>query len=95
MWRTHFRVESSAESLRQRLNSRPGFNSYEAFNSLDLNDNGSINATELKRMIESRGYWVSYQEVDQVVDKMDRNKNGRVTFAEFREETQPRSPVRR
>lgn len=95
MWRTHFRVESAAESLRQRLNSRPGFNSYEAFNSLDLNDNGTIDAVELKRMIESRGYWVSYQEVDQVVDKMDRNKNGRVTFAEFREETLPRSPARR
>lgn len=95
MWRTHFRVESNAESLRQRLASRPGFNSYEAFNSLDLNDNGSLDATELKRMIESRGYFVSYQEVDNVIDKMDKNKNGRVTFAEFRDETLPKSPARR
>lgn len=95
MWRTHFRVESSAESLRQRLNSRPGFNCYEAFNSLDLNDNGALDATELKRMIESRGYFVSYQEVDKLVDKMDKNKDGRVTFAEFRDETLPRSPARR
>jgi Ca2+-binding EF-hand superfamily protein len=95
MWRTHFRVESSGESLRQRLNSRPGFNCYEAFNSLDLNDNGSLDATELKRMIESRGYFVSYQEVDNLVDKMDKNKDGRVTFAEFRDETLPKSPARR
>jgi len=95
MWRTHFRVESAAESLRQRLNSRPGFNCYEAFNSLDLNDNGSLDATELKRMIESRGYWVSYQEVDNLVTKMDKNRDGRVTFAEFRDETLPKSPARR
>jgi len=95
MWRTHFRVEGAAESLRQRLNGRPGFNSYEAFNSLDLNDNGSLNAVELKRMIESRGYWVSFQEVDNLVTKMDTNKNGRVTFAEFRDETLPKSPARR
>lgn len=95
MWRTHFRVESQAESLRQRLNSRPGFNCYEAFNSLDLNDNGSIDASELKRMIESRGYFVGWKEVDQVIDKFDKNKDGRVTFSEFRDEALPKSPARR
>ena len=95
MWRTHFRVEQSAESLRQRLNSRPGFNCYEAFNSLDLNDNGTINASEMKRMIESRGYFVGWKEVDQVIDKFDRKKDGRVTFSEFRDEALPKSPARR
>jgi len=95
MWRTHFRVENSAENIRQRLASRPGFNCYEAFNSLDLNDSGCINTDELKRMIESRGYFVGFKEVDQVIDKMDKNKNGRVTFSEFREETLPKSPARR
>ena len=28
-------------------------------------------------MIESRGYFVGYKEVDAVVDKMDTNKDGR------------------
>jgi Ca2+-binding EF-hand superfamily protein len=68
---------------------------YEAFNSLDLNDNGSINSSEIKRMIESRGYFVGFKEVDHVVDRMDKNKNGRVTFSEFRDETLPKSPARR
>ena len=95
MWRTHFRVESAAENLRQRLNSRPGFNCYEAFNSLDLNDNGSIDASELKRMIESRGYFVGWKEVDQVVDKFDKNKDGRIHFSELRDEILPKSPARR
>ena len=40
MWRTHIRVENAGEALRQRLNTLPGFNAYEAFNSLDLNDDG-------------------------------------------------------
>lgn len=95
MCRTHFRVESQAESLRQRLNSRPGFNSYEAFNSLDLSDNGTIDASELKRMIESRGYFVDWKQVDQVIDRFDKSKDGRVTFSEFRDETLPKSPARR
>lgn len=95
MWRTHFRVENQAETLRQRLSSRPGFNCYEAFNSLDCNDNGSVDASELKRMIESRGYFVGWKEVDQVVDKFDKNKDGRINFSEFRDETLPKSQARR
>ena len=58
MCRTHIRSENAAEALRQRLNSHPGFNAYEAFNSLDLNGDGNVTATELRRMIESRGYFV-------------------------------------
>jgi Ca2+-binding EF-hand superfamily protein len=95
MWRTHFRVEQAAETVRQRLASRPGFNCYEAFNSLDLNGDGSIGSSELKRMIESRGYFIGFKEIDNVIDKMDKNKDGRVSFSEFRDETLPKSPARR
>ena len=95
MMRTHMRVESAGENLRVSLQYKPGFNVYDAFNSLDFNDNGSLSAYELKRMIESRGYFVGHKEVQQVIDKMDRNKDGRVTLAEFRDETLPKSPARR
>ena len=95
MWRTHIRVENSAELMRQRLAARPGFNAYEAFNSLDINGSGSISASELQRMIESRGYFVGYREVAQVIDKFDKNKDGGVTFSELREEIAPKSPTRR
>jgi len=47
MWRTHIRVENAAELARQRLQARPGFNAYEAFNSLDMNGSGSISTNEL------------------------------------------------
>ena len=73
MMRTHLRVESAAESLRVSLQYRPGFNVYDAFNSLDLNNTGSLSAYEIKRMIESRGYFVGFKEVQQVISKMDRN----------------------
>mgnify|MGYP000078636089 CR=1 FL=1 len=82
MWRTHIRVENSAEHIRQKLAARPGFNAYEAFNSLDLDGSGSITVPELMRMIESRGYYVGHKEAAQVIDKFDKNKDGRVSFAE-------------
>ena len=39
------------------------FNVYEAFNSLDLNKDGRITIDEMKRMIESRGYFVNDKDV--------------------------------
>ena len=49
----------------------------------------------MKRMIESRGYFVGFKEVDSVIEKFDKNKDGRVTFSELREEILPKSPARR
>lgn len=72
----------------------PYFNVYEAFNSLDLRDDGAITRDEFKRLIQSRGFYVSEKEAEELVEKMDKNKDGRVSFAEFREEMMPRSPVR-
>jgi Ca2+-binding EF-hand superfamily protein len=95
LWRTHFRSEAQAETIRQRLQTMPYFNVYEAFNSMDLNDSGSITQSEFRRMIQSRGFYVSDKEVTELVEKMDKNKDGRVSFAEFREEIMPKSPVRR
>ena len=95
MWRTHIRCENAAEGLRQSLNANPGFNSYEGFNSLDLNEDGRVTAVEIRRMIESRGYFVGQKEVDQLVDKMDKNKDRSVALHEFSEEARNKSPVRR
>lgn len=82
VWRTHFRSEVVAESTRQRLQRMPYFNVYDAFNSLDQNDSGRISRDEFKRLIQSRGYYVSEKEATEIVDKMDKNKDGRVSFAE-------------
>ena len=95
MWRTHFKIECANETLRQRLQARPMFNIYEAFNSLDINDDGRVTLDELKRLVQSRGYFVCDKDMFQVVDKMDKNKDGSVNFHEFREELVPKSPVKR
>lgn len=95
MWRVHFKTESAAELIRQRLSTKPYFNVYEAFNSCDLNDSGAVTQDEFRRIIESRGFYVSDQEAGQILKKFDTNKDGRVCYSEFREEMMPKSPVRR
>ena len=51
VWATHFKSEVAAELIRQRLRKMPYFNVYDAFTSLDLNDDGTITRDEFKRMI--------------------------------------------
>lgn len=64
MWRVHFKVESAAENIRRRLAAKPCFNVYEAFNSLDVHEHGSLCKEEFRRLIESRGFYVSDKEAD-------------------------------
>ena len=94
LWNLHFRVESASESVRQRLQANPYFNVYSAFNSLDLNWDGAITSDEIKRLIESRGFYVSHVEAEQIVKKFDANCDGRVTLGEFRDEITPKSPCK-
>lgn len=82
VWRTHFKVESFSESIRQRLYKRPGFDVYEAFTSCDLYDDGIISKDELRRLIESRGFYVSDKEVSTLVEKIDKDKDGRISLHE-------------
>ena len=94
MWRTHFKVEAAAECVRQRLASHPHFNVVQAFNSLDLNCDGKINSCEIQRIIESRGFYVTKKEADQVLAKFDERKTGEVVFHEFKGEIEPKSPLK-
>lgn len=95
MWRVHFKVEIAAESVRQRLACNPHFNAVQAFNSLDLNADGRVNSHEIKRIIESRGFYVTQKEASQVLKKFDDDNDGTVTLHQFRGEIEPKSPVRR
>jgi len=72
----------------------PYFNAFEAFNSLDLTGTGEIAIPDVRRMLESRGFFCSDKEVGDVVHKFDRNQNGRISLAEFSREMRPKSPVR-
>ena len=94
MWRQHFKLEVAAEAVRQRLNCNPHFDAYSAFNTLDLNSDGRIDACEIKRIIESRGFYVSQKEANSVLKKFDSHNTGAVYVREFKEEIEPKSPCK-
>jgi Ca2+-binding EF-hand superfamily protein len=92
VWRTHFRVETSAESLRKRLTKNYNFDFYTAFKTCDLNDNGLISKNELKDLLNERGIFASEQDVGHLMSKFDKDQDGRITYGEFMEEMIPKSP---
>ena len=82
IWRTHFRIESMAENTRQRLSKRPLFNVYDAFATCDINEDGRITKDEIRELIESRGFYVTEKEVRGLVDKYDKDRDGRISYSE-------------
>lgn len=52
--RLHLENEGSSESLRQKLNKKGAFNVHDAFNLLDLNEDGHITPDEVRNVMLCR-----------------------------------------
>ena len=94
LWRTHFRVELLAEDLRRQLEVNPLFSLNDAFAICDSNHTGEFTIHELRRLIESRGFFVSDKEAISIMEKFDKDKRGAVTKQEFMQELIPKSPFK-
>ncbi len=44
--------------------------------------------------MESKGVRVNYKELDSLVDKFDKNKDGKISYGEFIDEMMPKSPAK-
>jgi Ca2+-binding EF-hand superfamily protein len=84
--------ESLSERLRQRLSRRPEFNCYDAFQAIDRDRNGFITYEEMKTVLEENGCKVSNRDLKCLMDRYDKNKDGRVSYSEFVQEVTPKSP---
>jgi Ca2+-binding EF-hand superfamily protein len=57
---------------------------YEAFNSIDLNNDGEVSASEIKRVVGSRGHYVSEKEAALLVKKFDTDHDSKIAIDEVR-----------
>ena len=60
-----------------------------------MNADGRVHASEVKRIIESRGFYVTSKEAAQVLKKFDDYNDGTVHYREFEGEIRPKAPVKR
>jgi len=60
---------------------------------VDTNEDGRITKNELKQIIEGKsGFFVSSQEINQLVERYDKNGDGSISYSEFSDEITPHSP---
>jgi len=83
-----------SESIRQKLNRRPLFDQYEGFKALDKDQNGYIRGYEFKELLNEHGYFASQKEINGLIERYDRNQDGKVSYSEFTNEMTPKSPQR-
>ena len=84
--RTHFRVELAAEDLRQRLRRVPLFSGYEAYKTCDIYNDGVVTKNEIKRLFDLRGIYVNNEDVNGLMEKFDKDRDGRISYSEFMDE---------
>jgi Ca2+-binding EF-hand superfamily protein len=84
--------EAFSEDLRQKLSRRPLFNIYEAFKTLDRNDNGVIDEHEFRDLLIDHGIYASGKELSNLLKRYDRNNDGKISYYEFVQELTPKSP---
>ena len=90
--RLHLESESVAESLRHRMARRPSFSMHEAFQSVDKDRNGYITFGEFQSLLELHGIFATIKDVESLMDRYDKDKDGRVSYSEFLDEVTPKSP---
>ena len=98
LWKTlrvHFSVEASAENLRRRLLIRPGFSASDAFAAVDQDRNGFITRDEFRGILREYGVFPTETEISWLIERYDRDRDGRISYTEFVEEILPKSPSRR
>lgn len=94
-FKVHFSVEESAELLRKRLGRRPYFSAHDAFTAVDTDRNGYLTRDEFKNILRDNGFYATDSEVSILIDRYDRNRDGRISYSEFIDEILPKSPSRR
>ncbi|CAG9319367.1 unnamed protein product [Blepharisma stoltei] len=86
--------ESVAESLRQQLERRPYFSISEAFQCVDKDRNGFITFDEFQVLLGDYGIYVTRKDVENLMERYDKDRDGRVSYSEFLNEVTPKSPRR-
>lgn len=94
-WRVHLSVEESAEFLRKRLGRRPRFSAHDAFSAVDADKNGYLTRDEFGDILKEYGFYATQEEITWLLDRYDRNRDGRISYSEFLDEILPKSPSRR
>ena len=53
------------------------------FRSFDMDNDGFVDATDLRQMFDEFGIDVENEEIDEIIERIDQNANGKIDFKEY------------
>ena len=92
--RLHLESEGNSESIRQQMSRRSTFSLYDAFTALDRDRNGFITIDEFREILLTHGVYADIKDLETLMERYDKNRDGRVSYSEFVSEVTPKSPRR-
>lgn len=57
---------------------------------MDVNNNGALSILELRDFLANNGFFATERELQGVIQKCDKNGDGRISFNEFVDEFSPK-----
>ena len=89
VFKSLFLAEETAQRERNSVKERPKFNVQDAFLACDIDGNGFIDPHELKVLFENHGFYYTHLEVNTLMERIDKDGDGRISFQDFTEELEP------
>jgi hypothetical protein len=89
LFRRSMRNEGEIEDRRQALTRRPPFSYNAAFQALDEYDMSRISKEDFSKLLERNHAYMTNRDLDLLMDRFDRDRDGRVTYSEFFNEMAP------
>ena len=90
MWAGMFRCERACEVLRVSLRKRPYFNIKDAFSYMDNDIDGFLLVQDLREFLANNGFFATERELSGIMQKIDKDGDGRISFNEFVDEFTPK-----
>jgi Ca2+-binding EF-hand superfamily protein len=78
------------ECLRLRISRRPNFSYRSAFEYADKDKDGFIGGEDLREMLAENSFFATEREINSVMNKFDRDGDGKIAFNEFVDEMSPK-----
>lgn len=87
--RDYINLEKELEDAKSNLALKPDFNLYDAFRIFDSNSLGYITLSDLKIGLSDIGVFSTYEELELFFNRYDRDRDGKLRFAEFSDAFSP------
>lgn len=92
--RLHLEVEVNAEALRQKHEESPYFRYDDAFTTLNKWGDDYLTVEDFAEIFKKYGFYATKAELEILINRFDKDKDGKVSYDEFFEEFSPHSPLK-